>query len=193
SGPLRDGSGRLSGAVGGAIWRVADHEAGRVAGLAASAGVSELVARLLLARGIETPEAAAEVFDPAPARLHDPVLMRGVEEAADLLLAAARDGRRIVVFGDYDVDGVTSVAQLRAALLRAGADAVAFLPHRLRDGYGLKPDTVRRVLAEHSPAVIVTVDCGITAGEGGARARAPGPAGVVTDHHPAPDAPPPGG
>ena len=58
-----------------------------------------------------------------------------------------------MVFGDYDVDGVTAVVQLRAALRRAGADAVAFLPHRLRDGYGLKPETVRRVLARDRPAV----------------------------------------
>jgi single-stranded-DNA-specific exonuclease len=82
---------------------------------------------------------------------------------------------------------VTSVAQLRAALLRAGADAVAFLPHRLRDGYGLKADTVRKVLAEHRPGVIVTVDCGITAIEGVACAREAGVEVIVTDHHLVPD------
>ncbi len=81
------------------------------------------------------------------------------------------------------MDGVTAVAQLRASLSRAGADAVAFLPHRLKDGYGLKPETVRRVLAEHKPAVIVTVDCGITALEGVACARAAGVDVIVTDHH----------
>ena len=92
-----------------------------------------------------------------------------------------------MVFGDYDVDGVTAVAQLRAALSRVGADAVAFIPHRLRDGYGLKPETVRRVLAELSPAVIVTVDCGITALEGVAAAREAGVDVIVTDHHLVPD------
>lgn len=158
-----------------------------MSGLAAAAGVSEIVARLLLNRGVETPEAAEEFFDPGPARLHDPLRMKGVEEAADVLVSAARGGRRIVVFGDYDVDGVTSVAQLRAALLRAGADAVAFLPHRLKDGYGLKPETVRRVLDELSPSVIVTVDCGITAVEGVACARAAGVGVIVTDHHLVPE------
>ena len=155
--------------------------------LARAAEVPEVVARLLLARSVETAGAAKEFFDPDPARLHDPFRMKGVGEAADVLLSAARAGRRIVVFGDYDVDGVTSVAQLRAALLRAGADAVAFLPHRLKDGYGLRPDTVRKVLAELSPSVIVTVDCGITAIEGVACARAAGVEVIVTDHHLVPE------
>ncbi len=168
-------------------WRVVPQDPSRVAALAQAAGVPEIVARLLLARGVETAEAAREFFDPSPGRLHDPFRMKGVAESADVLLSAARAGRRIVVFGDYDVDGVTSVAQLRAALLRAGADAVAFLPHRLKDGYGLKPDTVRRVLSELSPAVIVTVDCGITAIEGVACARAAGVEVIVTDHHLVPE------
>ena len=94
-------------------------------------------------------------------------------------------GKRVVVFGDYDVDGVTAVAQLRAALGASGAESAAFIPHRLRDGYGLKPETVRRVLAELSPAAIVTVDCGITAVEGVACARRGGRRG----HR---DRPPPG-
>ena len=85
------------------------------------------------------------------------------------------------------MDGVTAVAQLRAALSRLGADAVAFIPHRLRDGYGLKPDTVRRVLEDLRPATIITVDCGIGAVEGVACARAAGVDVIVTDHHLVPD------
>jgi len=169
------------------IWRVAPHDGARVEALAAAARAPELVARLLLSRGVQTAEAAAAFFDPSVERLHDPLSMKGVAEAADVLLSAARGGRRIAVFGDYDVDGVTSVAQLSAVLRRAGADAVAFLPHRLKDGYGLKPATVRRVLSELKPAVIVTVDCGITAIEGVACARAEGVEVIVTDHHLVPD------
>jgi single-stranded-DNA-specific exonuclease len=169
------------------IWRVVPHDGQRARSLAAAAGTSQLVAKLLLARGVDTAEDAAKFFDPSPDRLHDPLRMKGVPEAVDVLHAAARSGRRIAVFGDYDVDGVTSVAQLSAVLRRAGADTVAFLPHRLRDGYGLKPATVRRVLSELSPAVIVTVDCGITAVEGVACARAAGVEVVVTDHHLVPD------
>jgi single-stranded-DNA-specific exonuclease len=155
--------------------------------LARQAKLSRVVAELLLARGIATAEDAALFFRPDQSQLHDPFRMRGVEEASAILLSAARAGRRIVVFGDYDVDGVTAVAQLKAALARAGASALSFIPHRLRDGYGLRPDTVRRVLSELAPSVIVTVDCGIGAIEGVACAREAGVEVVVTDHHLVPD------
>jgi single-stranded-DNA-specific exonuclease len=169
-----------------AVWRLASGSAEESAGveaLARAAGVPAVLARLLRRRGVETAAQAAEYLRPAEGELHDAGLLEGADAAADLLVATARRGGRIVVFGDYDVDGVTAVAQLRAALRRVGADAVAFIPHRLRDGYGLRPDTVRRVIDELSPAVIVTVDCGITAREGVACARAAGVDVVVTDHH----------
>ena len=151
--------------------------------LAREAGISEILAGLLLRRGVTSAGKARAFLSPDPQGLHDPSRLLGAEAAADLLVSTARRGRRVVVFGDYDVDGVTAVAQLRAALARVGADAAAFIPHRLRDGYGLKPETVRRVLDELSPAVIVTVDCGITAVEGVAAARAAGVDVIVTDHH----------
>src|SRR6266496_4420397 len=130
--------------------------------LAREAGVPRVIAGLLEARGIGTAAEADRFFRPDQSQLHDPFRLAGMDEAVRLLLSAARAGRRVVVFGDYDVDGVTAVAQLKAALSRVGAPAVAFIPHRLKDGYGLAPDTVRRVLAELRPSVIVTVDCGIT-------------------------------
>jgi single-stranded-DNA-specific exonuclease len=163
-------------------WRIAPSPPEAVP-LGAATGQPPVVAALLARRGIRTAADAKEFFGPDPSRLHDPLLLKGIEEAAEILVSASARGSRIVVFGDYDVDGVTAVAQLRAALSRAGADAVAFLPHRLKDGYGLKPETVRRVLTEHRPAVIVTVDCGITALEGVACARAAGVEVIVTDHH----------
>jgi single-stranded-DNA-specific exonuclease len=145
--------------------------------------VPPVVARILRRRGVESVGEAAAWLRPAEGELHDVSRLLGADAAADLLVSAARRGRRIVVFGDYDVDGVTAVAQLRAALRRAGGDAVAFIPHRLRDGYGLRAETVRRVIAELAPSVIVTVDCGITAREGVACAREAGVDVVVTDHH----------
>lgn len=165
------------------LWRVCQEDAGPVKALALEAKVPEIVASLLHARGVATAQDASRFLAPDVSALHDPFALRGAGEAAEVLVWAARRGRRVVVFGDYDVDGVTAVAQLRAALLRAGADAVAFLPHRIRDGYGLKPETVTRVMRELSPGVIVTVDCGITAIEGVACARAQGVEVVVTDHH----------
>jgi single-stranded-DNA-specific exonuclease len=158
-----------------------------MAALSREAAVPPVVAGLLLARGVKDAEQARRFLHPDREELHDPLSLSGAEAAADLLVAAARARKRIVVFGDYDVDGVTAVAQLKAALTRAGADAVAFLPHRLRDGYGLKPETVARVLEQWRPSVIVTVDCGITAVEGVALARSRGVDVIVTDHHLVPD------
>ena len=151
--------------------------------LAREAGLPPLVARLLAARGVTSAAEADRFFHPDESQLHDPLRMRGIGEAAEVLLRAARAGRRIVVFGDYDVDGVTAVAQLKAALSRVGGSPVSFLPHRLKDGYGLRPETVARVVRELLPSVIVTVDCGITAIEGVACAREQGVEVVVTDHH----------
>lgn len=151
--------------------------------LARACGLPPVVAGLLVARGVTSAAEADRFFHPDESELHDPLRMRGIGEAADVLLSAARGRRRIVVFGDYDVDGVTAVAQLKAALSRVGGSPVSFLPHRLKDGYGLRPETVARVLRDLLPSVIVTVDCGITAIEGVACAREKGVEVVVTDHH----------
>ncbi|HEY6930997.1 MAG TPA: single-stranded-DNA-specific exonuclease RecJ [Thermoanaerobaculia bacterium] len=169
------------------IWRVADVDETRVARLANDAGLPRTITRLLLARGVNSADEARAFLSPDVGSLHDPIALKGSEESADILVRSARRAGRVVVFGDYDVDGVTAVAQLKAALLRAGADAVSFLPHRLRDGYGLKPETVRRVVADLRPAVIITVDCGISAVEGVACARAAGVEVIVTDHHLVPE------
>jgi single-stranded-DNA-specific exonuclease len=175
-----------------AIWSLAPGNPERARALAREAGVSSTLAALLLRRRIETGPDALRFLWPDTAGLHDPSLLAGAEAAADLLVSTGRRGGRVVVFGDYDVDGVTAVAQLRAALSRIGADAAAFIPHRLRDGYGLKPETVRRVLEDLRPATIITVDCGIGAVEGVACARAAGVDVIVTDHHLVPDALPSG-
>ena len=174
------------------IWTLAPFDFHETERLSREANLPRVVAGLLLSRGVRTAAEARLFLSPPRDAFFDPSLLKGADEAADLLVAAARARRRIVVFGDYDVDGVTAVAQLKAALLRAGADAVSFLPHRLHDGYGFRPETVRRVIEELAPSVIVTVDCGITAVEGVACARAAGVDVVVTDHHLVPDLLPPG-
>ena len=117
--------------------------------------------------------------------------MAGFPEAVARLAATARAGRRVVVFGDYDCDGVGALAILTTALRRLGADARPFIPHRLQDGYGLKAPTLRRALEEHGPEGIVTVDCGITAARRSTKRRA-GVYVIVTDHHLPPDALPEG-
>lgn len=160
--------------------------------LARALGVPVAMARVLVARGLADPASARAWLEPSPDTLHDPFGLAGLPEAVERLAASARRGARIVVFGDYDCDGVGALAILTTALRRLGADARAFVPHRLRDGYGLKPASLRRALEEHDPEGIVTVDCGITAVAPVAEATARGIYVVVTDHHLPPAALPQG-
>lgn len=146
-------------------------------------GIPAGVARVLSARGLSEPEDARRHLDPSADRLHDPFEMGGLPEAVERLAATARRGGRVVVFGDYDCDGVGALAILTTALSKVGADARAFIPHRLNDGYGLRAATLLRAIEEHDPEGIVTVDCGITAVEPVAEAVARGIFMVITDHH----------
>jgi single-stranded-DNA-specific exonuclease len=173
-------------------WLVREADAETVSEIGRSIGLSPVAAKVLASRGIGSGPEAEDFLNPDLSRAADPFLMKGMEKAVDALVAVARRHERIVVFGDYDVDGVTAVAQLRAVFRALGADAVPFLPHRMRDGYGLKPETFRKVFAEHRPRAIVTVDCGITAVDAVAEAAAAGVAVVITDHHLPPDVLPAG-
>ena len=114
-------------------------------------GVPAPAARILAARGFEDVDAARTHLAPAPDALHDPFAMAGLPAAVELLAATARRGGRIVVFGDYDCDGVGALAILTTVLRKLGADARPFIPHRLQDGYGLRAPTLRRALEEHEP------------------------------------------
>ena len=191
TGVRADGAAEARGTPAGAVWELAAPDPSAAAALAA-AGIPDRVARILAGRGLADPASAREFLAPSLDRTPDPFAMKGMDRAVDALVAAARRGERIVVFGDYDVDGVTAVAQLRAVFRALGADTVPFLPHRVRDGYGLKPETFRKVFAEHRPRAIVTVDCGITAVEAVAEAARAGVAVVITDHHLPPDVLPEG-
>ncbi len=162
---------------------VRPHDAKAATRLARELAIPAPLARVLAARGVLTPDEARMWLEPGPAALHDPLGMGGMREAVALLAAAARRGGRVVVFGDYDCDGIGALAILTTTLKRLGADAVPFIPHRLRDGYGLRSETLRRALDEHAPEGVVTVDCGITAVAPIREAVARGVFVVVTDHH----------
>ena len=123
-----------------------------------------------------------EAISDVPEMLLDPLRMQDMDRAVDRILDARKKGERVVVFGDYDVDGVTSTALLMDFLDRVGIDAVALLPDRYRDGYGMKPQGVERALAAKAD-LILTSDNGISAFEAIAVARAAGVDVVVIDHH----------
>jgi single-stranded-DNA-specific exonuclease len=143
-------------------------------------GVSRVVAQVLVRRGLSDPSAARAFLDPHEA--HDPSEFDGMERAVALIERHVRAGSRIVVHGDYDVDGVCATATMVRALRALGANVGWYLPDRLSDGYGLSLDTVKR-LAARDTALLVTVDCAITAVDEVAAARSAGVDVVVCDHH----------
>ncbi len=163
-------------------WNIRPHDPDRIAALERAAGVPAVVAQLLLCRGIEQPQAARQFLDARLADLRDPDLLPGAREAAGRIWAAAREKKRIVIHGDYDVDGITGTSILLLCLRLLGANVGYCIPDRLSEGYGLHEGTVRRLAAEGA-AVIVTVDCGITGLAAAQTARELAIELIVTDHH----------
>jgi single-stranded-DNA-specific exonuclease len=145
-----------------------------------------LVARVLYDRGVREPEAARRFLSPRLGDLSRPDAMADRDIAAERLVAAIRRRERIVVFGDYDVDGITSSTLLTRVLRRLGADVTALVASRFEGGYGLSEAALQRVLAER-PAVVVTCDCGTSDHPRLESLRACGVDAIVVDHHKVPD------
>jgi single-stranded-DNA-specific exonuclease len=164
------------------VWEDVPADEALVTATAAALAVPPVVARLLCQRGLHDPDAARDFLEPALGQLHDPFLLKGMREAVDRLLAAVARRERIVIHGDYDVDGITSTVILRRALELVGGVVDHFVPDRLRDGYGLQPATIERLAADGA-RLIISVDCGIRAREAAERARALGVDLIITDHH----------
>ncbi len=176
-----------------ARWRVQPHDPARIRTLSQQAGVSPLVAQLLLNRGIDAPDVARSFLDARLSGLHDPECLPGASEAADRIAAAVRAGRKIVIYGDYDVDGVCGTSILWLCLRLAGVeeDRVRYyIPHRVDEGYGLNADAIRKLKDEEQAELVVTVDCGISAVKEARLARELGLELIITDHHtPGPELP----
>ena len=166
----------------GAVWRHRSCDDAVTAALTRELQIDPVIARLLVDRGLTTPETAHRFLNPTVDHLHDPFLMTDLPVGVDRLLAAIERGERIAVHGDYDVDGVTSTVILRRLIELLGGDVVHFIPERLRDGYGLQPEAIDR-LHERNVRVIISVDCGIRSQEAAARAKELGVDLVITDHH----------
>jgi len=155
-------------------------------------GLPRLVADLLRQRGHTTAEAAAAFLDPRLDALSDPFRLPGMPAAVARLLAAIDAREKVVLYGDYDVDGVTSITLLHTVLRAYGLDPHPFLPHRVDEGYGLSADGLERCLEECAPTLLVAVDCGTTAVAEIIALAARGIDTIVCDHHEAgPDGLPP--
>jgi len=144
---------------------------------------------LLRARGIDTPEKAERFLHPSLDDLYDPMRMHDMDKAVKLIRMAVKRGDKIVVYGDYDVDGVSAVTVLLETLLEEGANASFRIPARHSEGYGLNTQAVRELAEEYQ--LLITVDCGITNVAEVRLAKELGMTVIVTDHHEVPDILPP--
>ncbi len=154
--------------------------------LSAVAGIGSLAAGVLLRRGVDTPEGCRRFLTPRLDDLSDPGDILGMAEGARRLALAVRQRQRIWICGDYDVDGTSGTAILMMFLRLVGAEPRFLIPHRVKDGYGLKVPGVEHMAAEGAD-VAVTVDNGISAWEAAERARELGIDLIITDHHEPPE------
>ncbi len=161
-------------------WSVAGYDQS-VAVTLEQLGFSPLTAAILSSRGYDTPDKALE-FLQADATFADPFLMTDMDIAVERISAAIASGEKIAVYGDYDVDGITSTCLLTEFLLARGAVCVPYIPHRMEDGYGLSIPAIDS-LAEEGVQLIVTVDCGITAATEAEYCHEKAIDLVITDHH----------
>jgi single-stranded-DNA-specific exonuclease len=158
------------------------HDQEAVERLAGALRTAPIVAQLLLNRGISSPEAARRFLDAPLNGLYPPELLPGTSEAVERIWAAVQEKRRICIYGDYDVDGVTGSAILLMGLRLLGAEADLYVPHRLEEGYGLNCGALRQLAADGF-SLVVTVDCGIASIEEAEEAKRLGLELIVTDHH----------
>ncbi len=144
--------------------------------------VPPLVAELLINRGLSPEEPADSFLSPLLKNLHQPNLLSGATEAAAKIVDAIRGKSKIVLYGDYDVDGITGIAILWHTLVHAGAAVDFYVPHRVEEGYGLNLDAIRRLTGDGAE-MIVSIDCGITAVEVAKELADANVPLVITDHH----------
>jgi single-stranded-DNA-specific exonuclease len=169
-----------------AVWEVRRPDRAAIAGLREALGLDELTATLLVNRRIVDPEEARAFLEPRLSSLPDPSLMTGMDVAVARILAALDAQEQVCVWGDYDVDGVTSASQLLTFFEVIGSPARSFVPDRFRDGYGLNSDRIAE-LAQDGVQLLITVDCGISNAVEVDKATELGIEVIVVDHHQVPE------
>ena len=163
-------------------WSISPPDADRARELAARLKTSPLLAQILLNRGMSEPDECQEFLRPSPKGLADPALIPNLRKAAERIAKAIREKEKVVVYGDYDVDGITATSILWHAIRVLGGEVDYYIPHRIDEGYGLNAEALAQICDEGAK-VIVSVDCGITAVEQVKVACARGVDVIITDHH----------
>ncbi|HET7616548.1 MAG TPA: DHH family phosphoesterase, partial [Bacillales bacterium] len=163
-------------------WKVADPAPEAAGHLARELGISNLVAQLLINRGLDTSERARRFLHMNDQNFYDPFLMKGMRATVDRIRNAVKQEEKILVFGDYDADGVTSTSILTSVLKEIGAKTDYYIPNRFTEGYGPNEPALHKA-KEEGYSLVVTVDTGISAVEEAEAARGLGLDFIITDHH----------
>ncbi|MDD5495810.1 MAG: single-stranded-DNA-specific exonuclease RecJ [Candidatus Omnitrophica bacterium] len=164
------------------IWRIKDPNPAGQDNLARNLNISKVTAQLLLNRGIETAKEANEFLKCSLSSCHDPFILRDMDKAVSRIKKAISSKEKILVYGDYDVDGITGVVVVYFTLKNLGAIVEAYIPNRIEEGYGLNMEAIKRA-HENGVSLIVTVDCGIGSFKEVEYAASLKIETIVTDHH----------
>jgi single-stranded-DNA-specific exonuclease len=162
-------------------WKLAEPSGGAEA-LGFRLNISPLIAQLLINRGLSDPDECRTFLKPSLKLLHDPLLIPQLGAAAQRIASAIKSQQKIVIYGDYDVDGITATAILWHAIRNLGGKVDYYIPHRVEEGYGLNAEAVKQI-CDDGANLIVTVDCGVTATVPAAVARERGIDLIISDHH----------
>ncbi|MEO6655824.1 MAG: single-stranded-DNA-specific exonuclease RecJ, partial [Pyrinomonadaceae bacterium] len=163
-------------------WNIRKHNADTLNKLAAEIDVKPLVAAVLIARGHDTAEKAFQFLNPSPEHLHEPFLLKGMREAVDRIQKAVEGKEKIMIWGDYDVDGTTGTVLLRKMLRMLGSDSTFHIPNRFSEGYGINTPALEQARYA-GVSLVVSVDCGTTSVAEVAYANSIGLDMIITDHH----------
>ena len=161
------------------IKTVADAE---IEDLCQNMGISSVIARMLVGRGIDTVDAGKQFFSPSLSTMPDPLLLKGMLVAVERLLRALKNGEMVCIYGDYDVDGITGTALLVSFLRQVGFSCGYFIPNRFDDGYGLNEEALQHII-DLGSTLIMSVDCGITALKEAVFCQKAGVDLIILDHH----------
>jgi len=163
-----------------------EEQLNKISLLAKETGLTENVTRILYGRGVDTKEKITKFMKPSSKNFLSPFLMRGMKETVEMITEARDMGKTVVVFGDYDADGICASAIMYHALKEFGVEAHVYVPERV-DGYGLSEEALDKIFEECNPELFITVDCGISCADEAQYVYEMGADMIVTDHHELPE------
>lgn len=163
-------------------WQIYETNKEKVKELEEKYGINELLATILVNRNIVNEDEIRLFLHPTRNDFHDPFLVKDMDIAVERILKAIKDNQKVTIYGDYDVDGITSITVLKSFLKDVGLEVNSYIPNRLEEGYGLNKEAVKKIV-EDGCELMITVDCGISAIEEIDYATKLGIETIVTDHH----------